>query len=84
MRGGVAGAGMKWVRVYVWIRPRHSAAGGSPPTYGTLATPDLYANKSAELAGIIMRRADATKQLAEAEERWLSLSAEYEEALGAA
>jgi hypothetical protein len=44
----------------------------------TLAAPDLYAGKPAELAGFAKRRAETVKHLAAIEENWLGLNAEYE------
>jgi ATP-binding cassette subfamily F protein 3 len=49
-----------------------------------LAAPDLYESRPAEAATLAKRRAEANRRLAEAEELWLSLSAEYEQAQGAA
>jgi ATP-binding cassette subfamily F protein 3 len=47
-----------------------------------LAGPELYAGNAADAAALAKRRAEASRRLAEVEERWLSLSAEYERAQG--
>ncbi|MBK5962139.1 glycosyl transferase family 1 [Rhodoplanes elegans] len=46
-----------------------------------LADPALYARDAAKAAGLAKERADAASTLATAEDEWLTLSSEYEEAM---
>ena len=48
-----------------------------------LGTPGFYEKDPAEAARLAKARADAAQRLSEAEEEWLALSSEYEEAAGA-
>ncbi|MBN9060429.1 MAG: hypothetical protein J0H21_14745, partial [Rhizobiales bacterium] len=48
-----------------------------------LADPNLYTRDPAKGTTLAKQRADAVKALAEREESWLEMSAEYEEAVGA-
>ncbi|WP_321504170.1 ABC-F family ATP-binding cassette domain-containing protein [Breoghania sp.] len=47
---------------------------------GLLADPDLYVKDPAKATKLAKQRSDAEKALAEAEENWLELSGQYEEA----
>ncbi len=47
---------------------------------GLLADPDLYVKDPAKATKLAKKRSDTEKALAEAEENWLELSGEYEEA----
>ena len=48
----------------------------------TLADPKLYDRDPARVAALGKERADAASELARAEDQWLALSGEYEEAVG--